>query len=198
MLLFWPRTTKQGIIAAVTVGMLASLAWILLSADTFEKVYGWSRGASIVPAPRLLLLRLLRVLDRLPGARAEDLVRELLAERRGEPAMLGLVQRDAQGLLDQEVHALLEQRHRQGGVVVGRDDDADGVAGGRHLVEGGEAPAIMPRADLGGALVVERGHDDQDAIGADRARFPDLVRVDHEILAQHRQSDLTSHRIEIS
>jgi len=49
MLLFWPRTTKQGIVAAVTVGMVSSLAWILLSADTFEKVYGWSREASIVP-----------------------------------------------------------------------------------------------------------------------------------------------------
>jgi cation/acetate symporter len=49
MLLFWPRTTKQGIIAAVTVGMVSSLAWILMSADTFEKVYGWSREASIVP-----------------------------------------------------------------------------------------------------------------------------------------------------
>ncbi|MEI6240536.1 MAG: cation acetate symporter [Planctomycetia bacterium] len=49
MLLFWPRTTKQGIIAAVTVGMAASLGWILLSADTYEKVYGWSREASVVP-----------------------------------------------------------------------------------------------------------------------------------------------------
>ncbi len=49
MLLFWSRTTKQGIIAAVTLGMVSSLAWILLSADTFEKVYGWSREASIVP-----------------------------------------------------------------------------------------------------------------------------------------------------
>jgi cation/acetate symporter len=49
MLLFWPRTTKQGIIAAVTAGMVSSLAWILLSADTFEKVYGWSRDASVVP-----------------------------------------------------------------------------------------------------------------------------------------------------
>ena len=49
MLLFWRRTTKQGITAAVTLGMLSSLAWILLSADTFEKVYGWSREASIVP-----------------------------------------------------------------------------------------------------------------------------------------------------
>lgn len=49
MLLFWPRTTKEGIIAAVTVGMVASLGWILLSADTFEKVYGMSRDASPVP-----------------------------------------------------------------------------------------------------------------------------------------------------
>jgi len=49
MLLFWPRTTKQGIAASVTVGMLAALAWILLSADTYEKVYGWSRDASVVP-----------------------------------------------------------------------------------------------------------------------------------------------------
>lgn len=49
MLLFWPRTTKQGIVAAVTVGMLSSLAWILLSADTFEKVYGLSRDLSPMP-----------------------------------------------------------------------------------------------------------------------------------------------------
>ncbi|MFZ4733374.1 MAG: cation acetate symporter [Pirellulales bacterium] len=49
MLLFWPRTTREGIIAAVTVGMVASLGWILLSADTFEKVYGLSREASWVP-----------------------------------------------------------------------------------------------------------------------------------------------------
>jgi len=49
MLLFWRRTTKQGIIAAVTVGMLASLGWILLSADTFEKVYGLAREAAPVP-----------------------------------------------------------------------------------------------------------------------------------------------------
>ena len=49
MLLYWKRTTREGIIAAVTVGMLASLAWILLSADTFEKVYGLSRDLSPVP-----------------------------------------------------------------------------------------------------------------------------------------------------
>ena len=49
MLLFWPRTTKHGIIAAVTVGMVSSLGWILLSADTFEKVYGLPRGDSPIP-----------------------------------------------------------------------------------------------------------------------------------------------------
>jgi cation/acetate symporter len=49
MLLFWPRTTKQGIIAAVSVGMTASLGWILLSADTFDKVYGISKDLAPMP-----------------------------------------------------------------------------------------------------------------------------------------------------
>ena len=49
MLLFWRGTTKQGIIAAVVVGMVASLGWILLSADTFEKVYGLSPAAAPMP-----------------------------------------------------------------------------------------------------------------------------------------------------
>lgn len=49
MLLFWPRTTRQGIVAAVSVGMLASLGWILCSGDTFEKVYGLAREWSPVP-----------------------------------------------------------------------------------------------------------------------------------------------------
>jgi cation/acetate symporter len=49
MLLFWRRTTRQGIVAAVTVGMIASLGWIMLSGDTFEKVYGLPRAASVVP-----------------------------------------------------------------------------------------------------------------------------------------------------
>lgn len=49
MLLFWPRTTKQGIAAAVTVGMLSSLAWVLCSADTYAKVYGWDPATSPVP-----------------------------------------------------------------------------------------------------------------------------------------------------
>lgn len=49
MLLFWPRTTKQGIVAAVSAGMLTSLGWILLSADTFEKVYGLPPSLSPMP-----------------------------------------------------------------------------------------------------------------------------------------------------
>jgi cation/acetate symporter len=42
MLLFWRGTTKQGVIAAMTVGLVSSLGWILASADTLEKVYGYS------------------------------------------------------------------------------------------------------------------------------------------------------------
>lgn len=40
MILFWRGVTRQGVIAAVIVGMVSSLAWILLSADTFASVYG--------------------------------------------------------------------------------------------------------------------------------------------------------------
>jgi cation/acetate symporter len=49
MLLFWKRTTRQGIIAAVLVGMASSLAWILLSGDTFASVYGLPKENSPVP-----------------------------------------------------------------------------------------------------------------------------------------------------
>jgi cation/acetate symporter len=49
MLLFWKRTTKQGIIASVLVGMVSSLAWILLSGDTFKDVYKISPDSSPVP-----------------------------------------------------------------------------------------------------------------------------------------------------
>src|SRR5262245_49734723 len=49
MLLFWKGTTKQGITAAVTVGMLSSLGWILLSGDTFKDVYGLPAESAPVP-----------------------------------------------------------------------------------------------------------------------------------------------------
>ena len=49
MLLFWKRTTRQGIISAVTVGMISSLGWILLSAQCFKDVYGIDPTKSPVP-----------------------------------------------------------------------------------------------------------------------------------------------------
>ena len=49
MLLFWPRTTRQGVITAIVVGMISSLAWILLSGETFEKVYGLPADQALMP-----------------------------------------------------------------------------------------------------------------------------------------------------
>ena len=49
MILFWKGTTHQGVVAAVVVGMVSSLAWILLSADTFVKVYGLPETDALVP-----------------------------------------------------------------------------------------------------------------------------------------------------
>ena len=49
MLLFWKGTTRQGVIAAVTVGMVSSLGWILLSGDTYAKVYGLDASDAIAP-----------------------------------------------------------------------------------------------------------------------------------------------------
>ena len=49
MLLFWKRTTKQGITAAIIVGMVASLGWILLSAQAYKDVYGLDPAKAIVP-----------------------------------------------------------------------------------------------------------------------------------------------------
>ena len=49
MLLFWKRTTKQGITAAIITGMVASLGWILLSAQAYKDVYGLDPATAIVP-----------------------------------------------------------------------------------------------------------------------------------------------------
>jgi cation/acetate symporter len=49
MLLFWQRTTRQGVIAAVIVGMASSLAWILTSGETYEKVYGLPPDEALMP-----------------------------------------------------------------------------------------------------------------------------------------------------
>ena len=49
MLLFWKGTTRQGITAAILVGMVSSLGWILLSGDTYKAVYGLPAEDAIVP-----------------------------------------------------------------------------------------------------------------------------------------------------
>lgn len=49
MLLFWKRTTAMGIIASISVGLLSSLAWILLSAQCFKDVYGLDPLKAIAP-----------------------------------------------------------------------------------------------------------------------------------------------------
>jgi cation/acetate symporter len=48
MVLFWKRTTKQGITAAILAGMLSSLLWIFLSAQAYT-VYGFDPKNAIVP-----------------------------------------------------------------------------------------------------------------------------------------------------
>lgn len=49
LILFWKRVTRQGVIAAVVVGMVSSLAWVLLSGETYSKVYGLKATDSILP-----------------------------------------------------------------------------------------------------------------------------------------------------
>jgi cation/acetate symporter len=49
MVLFWKGVTRQGVIAGIVVGLTSSLAWILLSADTFDKVYGLPPSDALVP-----------------------------------------------------------------------------------------------------------------------------------------------------
>jgi cation/acetate symporter len=49
MLLFWKRTTKQGIVASVLFGMVSSLGWLLLSDEAFANVYGLNPQDAVVP-----------------------------------------------------------------------------------------------------------------------------------------------------
>jgi cation/acetate symporter len=49
MLLFWRGTTKQGIYAAITVGLISSLGWLLLSGPAFRDLYGLPAQNAIAP-----------------------------------------------------------------------------------------------------------------------------------------------------
>jgi cation/acetate symporter len=49
MLLFWPGTTRQGIITAILVGMFSSLTWVLLSGPAMVNLYGMKATDALVP-----------------------------------------------------------------------------------------------------------------------------------------------------
>jgi cation/acetate symporter len=50
MLLFWPRTTRQGITSSIVVGMLSSLAWVLSSKEAMQNVYGFTAESAAAHA----------------------------------------------------------------------------------------------------------------------------------------------------
>ena len=56
-----------------------------------------------------------------------------------------------------------------------------------HLDENVHVRRKRCRLEFGGGGVFDRGHDDENAVGACGARLRHLVGVVHEILAQHRQ-----------
>jgi cation/acetate symporter len=49
MILFWRGTTRQGIVASIWIGLITSLAWLLLSAPAFKDVYGLDPSKAIAP-----------------------------------------------------------------------------------------------------------------------------------------------------
>jgi cation/acetate symporter len=49
MLLFWRGTTKQGITAAITVGLLSSLVWLALTGPAYQFVYGMDPKLAPMP-----------------------------------------------------------------------------------------------------------------------------------------------------
>jgi len=49
MLLFWRHTTRKGMIASILTGTISSVAWLLMTSDAFEKVYGLDPKKAIAP-----------------------------------------------------------------------------------------------------------------------------------------------------
>ncbi len=49
MLLFWPKTTKQGITVSILFGIFSSLAWVLLSKQSYQSLWGLDPADAIVP-----------------------------------------------------------------------------------------------------------------------------------------------------
>jgi cation/acetate symporter len=85
MLLFWKRTTHEGITAAILMGMFASLAWILLSGDTYKDVYGLPPEDALVPFSQPGLVTI-------PLGFATLIVVSLLTYRKAKPPGTAAVQ----------------------------------------------------------------------------------------------------------
>ncbi|CAN5713011.1 cation acetate symporter [soil metagenome] len=49
MLLYWRRTTKQGISASIIIGLISSLGWLLLSGPAYKDLYGLKPETAIAP-----------------------------------------------------------------------------------------------------------------------------------------------------
>jgi cation/acetate symporter len=49
MLLFWGRTTKEGITASIFTGLFSSLTWVMLSDEAFKNIYGMKAEDALVP-----------------------------------------------------------------------------------------------------------------------------------------------------
>ena len=52
LVLFWKRATRQGITAAISVGLLSSVVWLLLSEPAYKNVYGLATPG-VVPFSQL-------------------------------------------------------------------------------------------------------------------------------------------------
>lgn len=81
MALFWKRATARGIVASILVGLATSLGWILLSGDTYSKVYGLAASAAPVPFSQpaivtiplsFVVLVVVSLLGRQPVVRSPD------------------------------------------------------------------------------------------------------------------------------
>ena len=49
MMLFWRRTTRQGMVASILVGLASSVAWLSLTKEAFANVYGIPGATGVMP-----------------------------------------------------------------------------------------------------------------------------------------------------
>jgi cation/acetate symporter len=81
MALFWRRATAAGVSAAIITGLASSLAWVLVSKDAFEKVYGLPAGDALAPFSQPAIVTI-------PLSAAVGVAVSLMAQRRA-PQMDG-------------------------------------------------------------------------------------------------------------